>query len=149
MSAAAGPLGPHAARLARTLHRDALRTFRELTPAAMPPLYPPLDAFLAQPTPSHYLAAARCLAAARRDARQSHSHSALAKRSFARGIERLRALPFVDASVPGRLSHLPVDSCAGQRLCALAALLEAHQELAARVRKEPASIAPPPNAPAQ
>jgi hypothetical protein len=89
---------------------------------------------VAAPAPSTFLAAARRLVDARRRRRASALSAALAERVFARGAARLAAVPFVDDALRATLLAQPHDGPTGRRLAALAALLEAHAELAARVR---------------
>jgi hypothetical protein len=90
--------------------------------------------FVAAPTPSRMVAAARCLVEARRRRRAAALSAALAERVFARGAARLGEIAFLDDATRAALLAQPHDGAAGRRLAALAALLEAHAELAARVR---------------
>jgi hypothetical protein len=90
--------------------------------------------FVAAPGPARFLAAARQLSSLRRARRAAELSAALAERVFARGVARLTEVPFVPAETRALLVDQPHDGAAGRRLWALATLLEAHAELAARVR---------------
>lgn len=92
------------------------------------------DAFAAAPSPSRFLVAARTIRDARRRQRAEALHLALGERAFARGAARLEEVDFVDEATRATLIDQPHELRAGRRLAALAGLLEAHAELAARLR---------------
>jgi hypothetical protein len=123
-----------AATLARALARLARAAWPALDPAARVEGAAAIDGFVAAPAPSTFLAAARRLVEVRRRRRATDLSAALAERVFARGAACLAAVPFVDEAVRATLLAQPHDGAAGRRLAALACLLEAHAELAARVR---------------
>jgi len=95
--------------------------------------YDALDGFLAEPIASRYLSAVRALAALSRLRRRSVELGRLARRALDFQLDRLGQL-----AVPGvpveALRALPADPRAGRRIQALAGLLEAHREIAQRVR---------------
>ena len=122
------------APLARALARLAHAAWPALDPAARAEGAAAVAEFVAAPAPSTFLAAARRLVDVRRRRRRNELSAALAERVFARGAARLAAVPFVDDAVRATLLAQPHDGAAGRRLAALAALLMAHAELAARVR---------------
>jgi hypothetical protein len=122
------------AQLARALLPRALKTYRALGADALAAL----DPFLAAPGPATFLRAARALLEAERDAHLAPSSSPLAARSRDRALARAVAFPALDDATRALLSLLPADARAGSRLTALAALLEAHAELADRVREHDA-----------
>jgi hypothetical protein len=57
-----------------------------------------------------------------------------AERVVLRGRQALRRVPHLDESLATALEDLPIDARTGQRLLALAQLLDVHHELAARAR---------------
>jgi hypothetical protein len=122
-----------AAPLARALLDKAARLWR--TVGADEPALAAIDDFVATPSPSRYLRAARLLTAAARAARAARLDATFAGRAFDHGLARLQALPYLDAARAADLAATPLDPRAGHRLTALAMLLEAHHELAARVRR--------------
>jgi hypothetical protein len=136
--AADGDHGRFAAELARV----AARTLPELAGAERHQAIAALDQFLAAPSPSRYLAAARTLADCRRATRARRLGESLAVKAHARALGRLRELPFLDDETSAALESLPIDIASGRRLLALAALLDAHAGLAARVRQADALRAP-------
>ncbi len=101
-----------------------------------------VDAFVDAPTPSRFLAAARQLVAARRARRSAELSRALDERTFAAGLGRLSRLAFVSEELRAELAAQPHDAPTGRRLGVLAALLEAHAELAARLRNPDGNPAP-------
>jgi hypothetical protein len=116
--------------LARSVLDAALSTLPLLDENARAPALAALDGFIARPAPSTHLAALRVLRELRIGVRRSHSRAALVARARDRGLERLSQW------APGLASDLAaVDPASGQRLDALATLLEAHGELVARVRR--------------
>jgi hypothetical protein len=92
--------------------------------------YDALDGFLGEPIASRYLMAVRALGALSRLRRRGVELARLAQRSLDHELDRL--------SLPGdaieTLRALPADPRAGRRIQALAGLLEAHREIAQRVR---------------
>jgi len=122
------------AALARALLPRALHAYRLLGADALAAL----DPFLAAPGPATFLRATRALLEAERDARLAPSSSPLAARSRDRALARAVAFPALDDATRALLQLLPADARAGSRLTALAALLEAHAELADRVREHDA-----------
>lgn len=122
------------ARLGGALATLAVRTWPALSAQARADLLPALDAFVAGPSPSRLVAAARALAEARRRTRGARLDALLGERVFARGAARLAKVPFVDEETRAQLTAQPHDAAAGRRLAVLAALLDAHAELAARLR---------------
>jgi hypothetical protein len=125
---------PDIAPLARALARLARNAWPTLDPAARAEGAAAIADFVAAPAPSSFLAAARRLVDVRRQRRAAELSSALGERVFARGAARLAAVPFLDDATRATLLAQPHDGPAGRRLAALAALLEAHAELAARIR---------------
>lgn len=123
-----------AARLGAALATLAERTWPALSPDARTGTLPALDAFITAPSPSRFLVAARALADARRRSRGERIDLLLAERTFARGAARLAAVSFLDDETRAALVDQPHQAAAGRRLGALAALLDAHAELAARLR---------------
>ena len=121
--------------LARALLRAASRALPEIPAELREESLAAIDAFVAAPGPANYLRACRLLQEARDAGRAAQADTPLALRSFERGLERLESLPFVEPEQLDQLAQLPCDVRAGRRLSALAALLDAHQELAARVRR--------------
>ena len=128
-----------AARLGVALARLATRTWPALSADARAGALPVLDAFVTTPSPARFAAAARALADARRRARHERLDALLGERTFARGLERLAAVPFVDDDTRAQLAAQPHDAATGRRLAVLAALLDAHAELAARLRSADAA----------
>jgi hypothetical protein len=126
-------------RLAARLATLAARAWPELVAETRPAAVAALDAFIAAPSPSRFVAAAHALAAAVRQSRAARFDARLGERRFRRGLERLDALPFVDDATRAALADQPHTGAAGRRLAALAALLEAHAELAARLRSADAA----------
>lgn len=126
-------------RLAARLATLATRVWPELAPETRAPAVVALDAFIVTPSPSRFVAAARALADARRRSRAARVDTLLAERRFRRGAARLDAVAFVDEATRTALAAQPHTSAAGHRLAALAALLEAHAELAARLRSADAA----------
>ena len=126
-------------RLAHALYPLARATLAEVPLQDRVEAMAAVRAFVASPSPSSWLRATRLLREARRAQRRADVTSRLAERSRARGLERLRALPFLEPATAEVLAGLPADPRAGLRLSALAALLGAHDELAARVRQADAS----------
>jgi hypothetical protein len=119
-------------KLARSLLRAALATLPLLEDEARQPAFAAIDEFLARPAPSTHLAAVRVLYELRAHARRSRGRVALAVRARDRGLEMVSQ---VASALADELGALEADPACGRRLEALAALLEAHQDLAARVRR--------------
>jgi hypothetical protein len=92
--------------------------------------YDALDGFLAEPIASRYLVAVRALGALSRLRKRGVELARLARRSLDHELDRL-PLP---CDAVETLRALPADPRAGQRIQALAGLLEAHREIAQRVR---------------
>jgi hypothetical protein len=126
-------------RLADRLATLATRAWPELAEETRPAAVVALDAFLTAPSPSRFVAATRALVEARRRSRAARFDVILGERRFRRGTERLEALPFVDEATRAALTAQPHTGAAGRRLAALAALLDAHAELAARLRSADAA----------
>ncbi|MDB4969889.1 MAG: hypothetical protein JWN44_5578 [Myxococcales bacterium] len=123
-----------AARLGAALATLAVRTWPALSADARSSVLPALDGFVTSPSPSRFVLAARALADARRRMRRERLDALLGERTFARGATRLEAVGFLDDELRAQLVAQPHDAAAGRRLGALAALLDAHAELAARLR---------------
>ena len=119
-------------KLAKSLLRVAMATLPLLDEEAKLPALSAIDDFIGRPTPSAHLRAVRLLSELRSRARRSQSRAALASRSRDRGLGKLSQ---VSSALAAELEALEVDAACGQRLEALAILLEAHQELVARVRR--------------
>jgi hypothetical protein len=134
------------AQLARALLRRTVRLFAAVPPEARGPSLAALDGFLAAPGPASYLQAVRVLGDAARAVRAAEAGEAFAERAHAHGLERVRALDWLEPATVEALDALPIDARAGQRLRALATLLEAHQQLAGRVRQADTlrGLPPPP-----
>ena len=92
-----------------------------------------LDGFLAVPTPSRYLIALRALGSLSRLRRRSADVDRLARRSINAELDRLDTRALAGAPIEA-LRSLPADPRVGRRIQALTALLDAHRELALRVR---------------
>ncbi len=91
-----------------------------------------LDRFLAEPRADTFVAAARTLKAACVEHATQHLRGFHDGRLFRRGLAAVRALPGVGAAHAQVLAELPADGRTGQRLLALAQLLEVHAELSGR-----------------
>jgi hypothetical protein len=122
------------ARLGAALATLAVRTWPALSPDARTRALPALDDFVRTPSPARFVVAARTLAEARRRSRRQRLDTAIGERTFARGAARLAEVAFVDDETRALLVGQPHDAATGRRLGALAALLDAHAELAARLR---------------
>jgi hypothetical protein len=127
------------AELARALLVEAARVLPGLDGEAGSAALAEIDAFVAVPLPSRWLRATRTLREMGRRARGERNIAALARRSFDRGLARVGTVSVVGDAAREALSALPVDASSGRRLEALAALLEAHQEVAGRVREADAT----------
>jgi len=127
------------ARLGAALATLAVRTWPALSVEARARVLPALDAFVATPSPARMVAAARALAEARRRTRGARIDALLGERVFARGVARLAEVAAVDDEARAQLLAQPHDAAAGRRLAVLAALLDAHAELAARLRSADAT----------
>jgi hypothetical protein len=123
-----------AARLGAALFTLTERTWPALSHDARGATLAALDAFVAGPSPARFVAAARALADARRRTRGERIDALLGERTFARGVARLADVGFVDDETRAALVAQPHVAAAGRRLGALAAMLDAHAELAARLR---------------
>ena len=128
-----------AARLGGALAKLAVRNWPLLSGEARAAVLPAFDAFLAGPSPSRMLAATRALAEARRRTRGARIDAILGERVFARGAARLGEVSFLDEPARAALVAQPHDAATGRRLAVLAALLDAHAELAARLRSADAA----------
>jgi hypothetical protein len=128
--------GGDVAALADQLVRRVARAWPAV--AGDPPALAAIDEFVARPSPSRYLRAARLIYQAAAAARGSRLDEAVAGRAHAQGLERLRASGLLDPARGEALAAYPVDRRAGHRLSALAMLLDAHRELTARVRQSDA-----------
>ncbi|MGZ3438860.1 MAG: hypothetical protein ACXVDD_05070 [Polyangia bacterium] len=122
------------ARLAAALATLAARTWPALAPAARARSLPALDDFVTRPSPSRFVAAARALADAGRRTRGERLDLLLGARTFARGAARLAEVEFVPDETRAQLVAQAHDAATGRRLGVLAVLLDAHAELAARLR---------------
>jgi hypothetical protein len=131
-------------RLARALLAEATATLPSLPELARGVPLVAIDRFVAAPTPANYLAAASALREAVRRIQRERIVERSARRSFRRGVESLRTTSAVEPSLAQSLAQLPIDSRSGMRLEALAALIAAHHELAAKVAARPPLVAPPP-----
>jgi hypothetical protein len=116
-----------AARLARALLVQAVRSLPRLADAARADALLALDAFVTDPRPSVFLAARRALSSAARD----RAARAAAPRRFDLGLEAL-ADAGLDAATLESLATLPRDAPTAARLAALGALALARHELSAR-----------------
>ena len=136
------------ARLARALLPHALLAFRTSagsgsgsgsgtgtgTEDQRGPALAALDAFLADPLPSRFLAAARELGQLRRRTLIERDARGTLQRARSDGLSALREVPGVPATVVDRLeAGLPADLRSGPRLRALVDLARSYQELASRV----------------
>jgi hypothetical protein len=122
------------ARLGGALATLAVRAWPALSAEARADLLPALDGFVDAPSPSRLLAAVRALADARRRTRGARLDALLGERVFARGAARLAEVAFLDEETRAQLTAQSHEAGAGRRLGVLAALLDAHAELAARLR---------------
>jgi hypothetical protein len=122
------------ARLGGALATLAVRAWPALSAEARADVLPALDAFVEAPSPSRLVAAVRALADARRRTRGARLDALLGERVFARGAARLAEVAFLDEETRAQLTAQSHDAAAGRRLGVLAALLDAHAELAARLR---------------
>ncbi len=103
-------------RLARALLAEATVTLPSLPePARGVPLVA-IDRFVAAPSPATYLAAAGALREAVRRIHRERIVERMARRSFRRGVESLRATPAVEPALAQSLAQLPVDGRSGLRL---------------------------------
>lgn len=121
--------------MARMLLREAGTILPALPPPHCDEPLAAIDEFVAAPRPWRFLRALRLLRQALRDLRAGEAIGDLQERSFQRGLERLSALTFIGPELAGALKALPRDPRAGVRLQGLAVLLEAHHELAGRIRQ--------------
>jgi hypothetical protein len=122
------------ARLGGALATLAVRVWPALSSEARAGVLPALDAFVQAPSPARLVAAARALGDARRRMRGARIDALLGERVFARGVARLAQVGFLDEETRAQLVTQPRDAGTGRRLAVLAALLDAHAELAARLR---------------
>ncbi len=128
-------------RLATALARLARRVWPALDAAERAAGAAAVDAFVAAPSPASFVAAARTLVRARQARQTEALQEVWGERAFARGAARLAGLDFLDDALVATLTAQPRDAASGRRLTTLAALLEAHAELAARLRVNDASFA--------
>lgn len=122
------------AAYARRLLPGAQAAFQEVADHDSASLFAALDAFIAAPAPSTFVAAFRLLGEARRRRLMKGPGGALLRRGFDDGVNALRGTTALPREITDLLAiHLPVDVRAGNRLRALAALATAYQELDERV----------------
>jgi hypothetical protein len=119
-------------RLAAALLRLAQRTL-EATPAGEhEEVLATIDAFVAAPSAATNVASTRVL----HELRRRHVTRKLLANSddrlFRRGIEAVRQVPGLPVEQADTLANLPMNARTGQRLLALAQLLEVHRELQGR-----------------
>jgi hypothetical protein len=131
-AAAPGPPESAAGAFARALFAQLVRALRAAGPEDLTPALAAVDAFVATPDAPRFLAATRLLRGVR--ARQATATIAALHddRLFRRGLDAMRALPGLDAASVELLAELPADGRTGQRLVALAQLIEVHLELSGR-----------------
>lgn len=137
MSAGAGFDVP---RLALALARVVVRVWPELDDEERADGAAAIDAFVAAPSPAQLVAATRILREARLRRRSAALTAQLGARTFARAVAKLDAVPFLDDELRATLTAQPADGPHGRRLSALADLLTAHAELAARLRAADAAM---------
>jgi len=130
------------ARLGGALATLAVRAWPALSAEARAHVLPALDAFVEAPSPSRLVAAVRAIGAASRRSRSARLDALLGERVFAHGAARLAEVAFLDEETRAQLTAQPHDGAAGRRLGVLAALLDAHAELAARLRGPQAGHVP-------
>lgn len=118
--------------LASTLYRRAVNVLSVLPELDQEAPLAAIDAFVERPLPSRFLAAMRAMTTAMRGVRLDRVREAGAGHTFQKGMAALTRIPGVDRYLLEQLRGVPVDGRAGKRLEALAALMGAHQELAAR-----------------
>ena len=94
--------------------------------------YDALDGFLAEPIAARYLRAVRALRTLSAHRRRSPEIQRLSRRSLDAELDKLERSQ-AGLGIVG-LRSLPADPSAGRRIAALALLLEAHREIAQRVR---------------
>jgi hypothetical protein len=98
-----------------------------------------IDEFIASPVAHRYLAAVRALSQLSRLRRRSGGIERLARRAIDAELDQLEQSALLPQAAEGatlieQLRALPADPRTPRRLQALAALLEAHREIALRVR---------------
>jgi hypothetical protein len=120
--------------LAIALLERARVTLGSLPAPARGPGLAGLDLFIADPSPSTFVAACRALAHTRRRHLLASRPAAAARPAITAAAAALRRVPALPGTLSDRLAaDLPTDHRTGQRLFALAALAQAYQELAGRV----------------
>ena len=125
---------PIAVDLARRLVRAANATLRA-HPEAAAAVDAAVACFVECPAPSTYLRAARLLGAQRLSADRRHAAEVLAPHLLDRAHKTLAETTLISDEDKGLLAHLAPGPQSGPRLSALCALLEAHEELAGRIRR--------------
>ena|GEM_PF-2594582 len=118
--------------LARRLVDIARRSLRDGQAAAVDEA---VACFVERPAPSTYLQAVRQLAVVRHRADQQHAAQILAPRRYDRAQQTMSDSALISDEDKALLAQLPVGPHSGPRLSALCALLEAHEELAGRIRR--------------
>jgi hypothetical protein len=131
-AAPAAPGRPIDVRYAEALLRQVKLALRTVPEDELGPAFAALAAFIAEPRPDTFLAASHALHDARYGRAARRLMAAHDGRLFRRGLEALRAVPGVDPAHAEVLARLPMDGRTGQRLMAVAQLLEVHIELAGR-----------------
>jgi hypothetical protein len=127
--------------LAIALLERARVTLGALPEAARGPGLAGLDAFIANPAPSSFVAACRALSEARRRHLVASRPPARARPAITAAAAALRRVPALPGALSQRLAaDLPADHRTGQRLFALAALARAYEELAGRVAADTAEM---------
>jgi hypothetical protein len=117
---------------AEALLQHAQRALRVVPLAEMAEAFAAIDTFVGEPSGPTFLAAQRALRHARRQHASKHLAESHAGRNFREGLEAVRAAPGLDPAHAEALARLPLDVRTGQRLLALAQLLEIHVELSGR-----------------
>ena len=123
-----------AAPLARALLPLLRETLAVVPDADRGPVLGAVDAFVASPVPSRFLAAVRELRQARARALIELHGGGTLQRARAAGLAALRDVPGFPGELVDRLQDcLPTDLRSGPRLQAVAVLARSYHELAARV----------------
>ncbi len=128
------PPVPIVVDLARRLVRAASASLRA-HPGAATDIDAAVACFVERPAPSTYVRAAGLLSALRRTADRQHTAQVLAPHLLERAHKTLSETSLVSDDDKRLLAHLTPGPQTGPRLSALCALLEAHEELAGRVRR--------------
>ena len=117
---------------AGALVRQVARVLRLVPAAERDAVLAPIDAFLAAPRGDTFIAASRALAALQRAHATRKLLALHDDRLFRRGLDAVRGVSGAGPAYADVLADLPMDARTGQRLLALAQLLEAHAELTGR-----------------